>query len=248
MSCVNVQYIDGDECIGASLPKINGNFAALSAAVCELSASVPDASVNVFDSPTIDLDWNASTRTLSATTSVVPVGSVMAFPSTTAPSGWIKLNGASLSRSTYSNLWTFAQASGNLVTDTAWYSTSATGSFSQGDGSTTFRLPDFRGEFVRAWDDSRGIDSGRGIGVWQKGSLMAVDNNNFAVWSTSVTGTSEVASRNTLGVDDYSISDYSGASMSAVPRTAGVALKGNSEGTSGTSRPRNIPLLYCIKF
>ena len=60
MSCVNVQYIDGDECIGASLPKINGNFAALSAAVCDLSG------FNVVDSPTIDLNWNASTRTLSA--------------------------------------------------------------------------------------------------------------------------------------------------------------------------------------
>lgn len=71
MSCVNVQYIDGDECIGASLPKINGNFAALSAAVCDLSANIPDSSVNVVDSPTIDLDWNASTRTLSASISSI---------------------------------------------------------------------------------------------------------------------------------------------------------------------------------
>jgi hypothetical protein len=69
MSCVNVQLIDPDECIGASLPKINGNFAALSAAVCNLSGSV---GFEVVDSPTIDLDWNASTRTLSAvTTSMV---------------------------------------------------------------------------------------------------------------------------------------------------------------------------------
>jgi len=81
MSCVDLQYISSDECIGASLPKINGNFAALSAAVCELS-SVPavDASINVFDSPTIDLNWNASTRTLSAVTtaSVVTSSSPMA--------------------------------------------------------------------------------------------------------------------------------------------------------------------------
>ena len=72
MSCVDLQYISSDECIGASLPKINGNFAALSAAVCELSsAPAVDASVNVFDSPTIDLDWNASTRTLSASLSSI---------------------------------------------------------------------------------------------------------------------------------------------------------------------------------
>ena len=63
MSCVDLQYISSDECIGASLPKINGNFAALSAAVCDLSGSV---GFGVVDSPTIDLDWNASTRTLSA--------------------------------------------------------------------------------------------------------------------------------------------------------------------------------------
>ena len=60
MACVDLQLIDGDECIGASLPKINGNFAALSAAVCDLSG------FNVFDSPTIDLSWNSTTRTLSA--------------------------------------------------------------------------------------------------------------------------------------------------------------------------------------
>lgn len=66
MACVDLQLIDGDECIGASLPKINGNFAALSAAVCELSG------FNVVDSPTIDLNWNASTRTLSAAVPLIP--------------------------------------------------------------------------------------------------------------------------------------------------------------------------------
>jgi hypothetical protein len=63
MSCVDLQYISSDECIGASLPKINGNFAALSAAVCDLSG------FDAVDSPTIDLNWNASTRTLSANAS-----------------------------------------------------------------------------------------------------------------------------------------------------------------------------------
>jgi hypothetical protein len=63
MSCVDLKYISNEECIGNSLSSINGNFAALSAAVCDLSGSTE---FNVVDSPTIDLDWNASTRTLSA--------------------------------------------------------------------------------------------------------------------------------------------------------------------------------------
>jgi hypothetical protein len=90
MSCVDLQYISSDECIGASLPKINGNFAALSAAVCELS-SVPavDASVNVVDSPTIDLNWNASTRTLSAVTTA----SVATSSSPMVAKAWVNFNG-----------------------------------------------------------------------------------------------------------------------------------------------------------
>ena len=40
------------------------------------------------------------------------------------------------------------------------------GCFSTGDGSTTFRLPELRGEFIRCWDDARSIDKDRTIG-WQ---------------------------------------------------------------------------------
>jgi uncharacterized protein YdgA (DUF945 family) len=77
--------------MGNSLSSINGNFAALSAAVCELS-SVPaaDASVNVFDSPTIDLNWNASTRTLSAdvSTTVRNASAFNVFDSPTIDLNW----------------------------------------------------------------------------------------------------------------------------------------------------------------
>jgi hypothetical protein len=76
--------------MGNSLSSINGNFAALSSAVCELS-SVPavDASVNVFDSPTIDLDWNASTRTLSAVTTA----SVATSSSPMVAKAWVNFDG-----------------------------------------------------------------------------------------------------------------------------------------------------------
>ena len=220
----------------------------------DVTTAVKNASAfNVVDSPTIDLDWNASTRTLSATTSIVPVGSVMAFPSTTAPSGWIKLNGASLSRSVYSNLWAFAQASGNLVTDTAWYSTSATGSFSQGDGFTTFRLPDFRGEFVRAWDDSRGIDSGRGIGVWQTGSLIVGDidgSTGDTLYATGMRIGGGLTGANRFGWDIYRNTEYVDQAnfqyLAAADENQDIS--GFSSLNTGVTRPRNIPLLYCIKF
>ena len=72
------------------------------------------------------------------------------------PSGYLKCNGAAVSRTTYADL--FAEIG------TA---------FGAGDGSSTFNVPDFRGEFVRGWDDSRGVDSGRNFAT-----LKAVRTNS----------------------------------------------------------------------
>jgi len=74
----------------------------------------------------------------------VPIGSVFNLATTTVPTGFLECNGAAISRSTYASL--FATIS------TTWGS---------GDGSSTFNLPDLRGQFVRGWDNSAGVDSGR---------------------------------------------------------------------------------------
>ncbi len=96
------------------------------------------------------------------------VGQISYFPSTTAPAGHIACSGVLLSRTTYANLWTFANASGNIVTDSVWTAGGHDGSFSMGDGSTTFRIPFLNGYSVRSWDNGRGVDSGRGIGTSQQ--------------------------------------------------------------------------------
>ena len=74
----------------------------------------------------------------------VPAGSVFSFATSTVPSGYLECNGAAVSRSTYASL--FSSIS------TTW---------GVGDGSSTFNLPDLRGQFVRGWDNSAGVDSGR---------------------------------------------------------------------------------------
>ena len=169
------------------------------------------------------LTYNDSTATWVASAApMIPVGSVAAFPFITNPLGWLKLNGASLNRADYPELWAAAFASGNIVTEAVWAATN-TGSFSTGNLSTTFRIPDLRGEFVRAWDDSRGIDSGRGIGVWQVDMFR----------SHTHTGTPTDTTYGVYG-SNYGYSANNG---------------GNSGATGGTeTRPRNISLLYCIKF
>ncbi len=72
---------------------------------------------------------------------LIPVGTVIDFASPTAPAGYLKCNGALVSRSAYSALF-------SVIGTT----------FGEGDGNTTFALPDRRGLFPRGWDDGRGID------------------------------------------------------------------------------------------
>lgn len=90
-----------------------------------------------------EIDTNIYTKTQMSNIllSVVPAGTVIAFASSTAPTGYLKANGALISRTTYASLFA---AIGTT--------------FGAGDGSTTFALPDLRGYFPRGWADGRGID------------------------------------------------------------------------------------------
>jgi len=92
-----------------------------------------------------------------------PVGSIMLAAGNAAIPGTLKLNGALLQRVEHPGLWTFANASGRIVNEAEWQTVAGRvwTSFSRGDGTTTFRLPDFRGEFMRFFDDARGVDVAR---------------------------------------------------------------------------------------
>lgn len=148
------------------------------------------------------------------------VGMVAAFATNTAPTGWLAANGSLVSRVTYARLFSRIGTT-----------------FGNGDGSTTFALPEMRGEFIRGWDNGRGIDPGRAFGSWQKGSVIVGDDG---VGTISV-ASSNVADRATLGQDiggaeTYQISTVTGESQA----------RGNQY--FGYSRPRNIAQLYCIKY
>lgn len=74
---------------------------------------------------------NGSTGSIIGT---LPAGMVMYFANSTAPQGWFQCDGAAKSRTNYVDLF-------NAIGTT----------YGTGDGSTTFNLPDFRGQFLRAW-------------------------------------------------------------------------------------------------
>jgi len=141
----------------------------------------------------------------------VPAGSVIYHAANSAPTGFLKANGAAVSRSTYSDLFT---AIGTT--------------FGTGDGSSTFNVPDLRGEFARGWDDSRGIDSGRSFGSAQADELKSHNHSINVRYSATFNGGH--VSANSLGGNSQNLG-------------SSIASTGGSE-----TRPRNIALLACIKY
>lgn len=98
---------------------------------------------------------NMDVFSAAQTREMAPAGLVGHFARSSAPTGWLKANGAEISRAAYAELFA---AIGTT--------------FGAGNGFTTFNLPDMRGEFIRGWDDSRGVDGGRALGSRQSGEIQ----------------------------------------------------------------------------
>lgn len=160
-------------------------------------------------------------------------GQVAFFASANAPDGWLAANGAAVSRTAYANLF--------VVIGTT---------FGAGDGSTTFNLPDLRGEFLRGWDAGRGLDANRALGSKQKGTIYGYDTNGDGVWNISATSRVGLTSQEQIGVDSYSASDYSTALLTGANNAVRSDLPGvaGNQAYSGVMRPRNVALLACIKY
>lgn len=163
-------------------------------------------------------------------------GAIDYFAMSTAPTGYLKANGAAVSRTTYAVLF--------AAIGTA---------FGAGDGSTTFNLPDLRGEFVRGWDDGRGVDSGRALGSFQASQNLshahaasmtsAGAHNHTMTWNND--GAQLGASDNAVFGDEnrYGTSTMATNTAGAHTHTTTIAADGGSE-----ARPRNVALLACIKY
>jgi phage-related tail fiber protein len=138
----------------------------------------------------------------------------------TAPTGWLKANGAQVSRSTYSAL----------------FSNIGTG-YGGGNGSTTFNLPDLRGEFIRSWDDGRGADSGRGMGSFQGMDWKTLILLNTRQNSYDYTH-GEIYIKDTWYNQGNMFTGFWGGPA------AGIGGRFGGE----EIRPRNVAMLACIKF
>ncbi|WCE55196.1 phage tail protein [Escherichia coli] len=143
--------------------------------------------------------------------SALPVGVPVPWPSATPPTGWLKCNGAAFSAEDYPNL---AKA------------------------YPTLKLPDLRGEFIRGWDDGRGVDSRRAVLSTQEPTV-----GTFYVELAIISGT--------LSGSGAKFTDSVGIGSTSSNITVS---NGNDQSVSGTvavnpvdTRPRNIAFNYIVR-
>lgn len=148
-------------------------------------------------------------------------GAVFAFAMNSAPGGFLICNGGAYSRTIYATL--FAKIG------TA---------FGAGDGSTTFNVPDLRGEGIRGFDGGRGIDPGRAFGSLQLDALQGHGHINTLHTANGPTG----------GGGEYVGSGAPGTIQVSGRVLDPVALNNGTPRVANETRGRNVALLFCIKY
>lgn len=162
--------------------------------------------------------------------SALPVGVPVPWPSATPPTGWLKCNGAAFSAEEYPEL---AKA------------------------YPTNKLPDLRGEFIRGWDDGRGMDTGRAILSAQGdairniyGEFKTVNTENYSIWESVGSFKGAVVPLNPSTNNSYfslirsMVTERTDGSV--YPKVIGLDAS-RIVPTANENRPRNIAFNYIVR-
>ncbi|HCO6909439.1 TPA: tail fiber protein [Escherichia coli] len=152
--------------------------------------------------------------------SALPVGVPVPWPSATPPTGWLKCNGAAFSAEEYPEL---AKA------------------------YPTNKLPDLRGEFIRGWDDGRGVDAGRALlsiqtGMLEKHRHIVVANDGYDTkdeWELATIFKKTYTQGRGLDASN------TGGNLIPSPTLHSRGSIGNTGGSE--TRPRNIAFNYIVR-
>lgn len=106
----------------------------------------------------------------------LPAGMILHFGMTQAPEGWLKCDGSEVAKADYPKL--FAAIGNN---------------FGELENKNNFKLPDLRGEFIRGWDEGRGLDNGRIFASEQEDALQDHSHYSGGVITRSIVNEMSVA-------------------------------------------------------
>lgn len=155
-------------------------------------------------------DSQKALQNLGIADMLLPIGVPLPWPTAAAPTGWLKCNGAAFNKTSYPKL---ALAYPNGV------------------------LPDLRGEFIRGWDEGRGVDSGRIILSKQDHALSSHSHTITAwdAWDNTVLIPNDKEGDRLLSTDNSSANGMLNSKYSTL-----------SSGGAET-RPRNIAFNYIVR-
>ena len=148
-----------------------------------------------------------------ALTEIVPAGSIFWYAKETAPDGYLICDGSNISRTDYARLF---DAIGTA--------------FGEGDGETTFTLPDLRAKFVRGagQSDIYSADFGE---TQSASSICLVGSQNTSDTSTRI-----------------NITDCDAAKSSIIFYVSKFYASTSGNNSGGYTRPYNIALTPIIKY
>ena len=157
--------------------------------------------------------------------SALPVGVPVPYPLATPPTGWMKCNGSSFNKTLLPAL-------------AAVYPSGV--------------LPDLRGEFIRGWDDGRGVDSGRKLMSAQEDAIRNI-SGTVRIVSNSYNQNTARQMTGVFGWSDSSAGDTTNFVLTAATNTSGYknggfTLDASSQvPTAPENRPRNIAFNYIVR-
>ena len=160
----------------------------------------------------------------------MPVGTIIAWPTSTAPSGYRECNGDPVSRTeTYDSLFAVIGIT-----------------YGSGDASTTFNLPDYRGYFLRGWDHGAGIDDDAATRT-TRGDVAATTGDNVG------TRQDHAMQTHTHTVGTYPSWEGDGDNTTISSTSTGAAYNIASAAPTGVisateTRPINVNVMWIIKY
>jgi microcystin-dependent protein len=171
----------------------------------------------------------------------IPPGMVAPFALPSCPAGWVEASGTAVNRASYPRLFAvMGVIHGN------------------GNGTTTFNLPDYRGRFLRGFDGTSGNDpdkltrtamnpggnAGNAIGSVQDDAFMDHNHRFNMGFSYDRAGSSQIISTSSTGNGTTTYDPWAGFSvMSTVAKINGGVLRVSTE-----TRPKNAAVLFCVKI
>ena len=182
--------------------------------------------LTIADGAVTQAKLNSALLTALQTNFSNPVGTVIWFAGTKPPVGYLKCDGRAINNgnTTFTDQDINNATIGTIDTSALYAIVSA-------------NVPDLRGEFIRGWDDGKGVDSGRGM---RTGQLDSVQDHQHEFGADD-----QVASQG--GYTNVGTFSYD-----ATSNTSGggqrLRTKNQTGRTAAETRPRNVSLLACIKY